>query len=1494
MANPFQIRTATHPLSPLLNLAAYSRDCVEAADPRQSGYLDFKRGAAKGGYVDASLFSGQESILTPQEGRLVVETNGETNGQEGGPANGQDDARTSANGQAGEDAVGQTVGLTSGNGDAIGQTAGLTSGPTSANGQASGRPVWAAGSWRREPGSSGPLLPSPGGESRFSSARRIELAKKVEETPIDVIRRLHGLLQANPHGFECVYGALLLEGSTPAGAPVHSPLLIVPVGLHFDAAEARFRIEPKRDEALLNLQVLGHLFTASRRAVEDLREYERIPLPIDPSVLEAIIQILGTFSTRQLEISDELKADPLLTASLETQTRARRPMPIGKYRLSRTASLAVVRHSNDFVLDDLEQLSKKPPETFEGTLLARLTTSGEALHARDAIPLLAPKDAFFPFPANREQAEVAAGVGRHPLIQVQGPPGTGKSQTIANLVCDAVARGKRVLVVSQNQKAVEVVQENYLEKLGIEFLSTPLLGADSELIETLQQKCDALLQFASSVSREELRGEISGTEQRTQSLRQKIFDLERDLAHALRFQAASWGETSKSPGELAREYNSLESSDFPPEQEAVYWEERGELLRLLEEAVGLFREVRGAGNDAESLFENSSEGRGEQGGIPARELIRIQSALEEAARLCPGAQREQIRQSTLYRVCAGYSVLEMEGLKRRFSGQALRLENLRSSEAGQSALRTVKAKPVEQYRITMKAVKAFRSALPRWRACEESAPETSFKVSTTGLASALESYQRGSTGARALGSRELTDSRKILAEALGRYHLLPNSDLSGIVARLEGSQYRDALAELWAGYLSDLPIPEVPHRLDSLTERRLSAACMAIEEALAEAYEARQFADRNAEWAGDVDLLDYESTSGLAERIAGAGQLLGANELEDQSRKIIRSWKGPDAAGVAGVLAEAIECGDADQSRRLAEAASRREGISDSYCRLIGLLEGPLARWKATAKDCIQRFHEREAGDLRRELSSLVYAKALGAELHLARRGGPPDAAQVARELRQSNDEYMKAVRDAVAARLHHQVAVAASDSGLLERLGHFAGQMRDQKGRGEIDPIRTLKSSPEIFRTLLSVFPCWVASLTDLARVVPLEPHLFDLVIVDEASQCAIPAALPILLRAGKAVIIGDDKQLPSADLKILDRKQNERLILKHGLTFKLPRAACFDARESTLFDLGHTFADERFTLLEHFRCHPDIASFSNHQFYEDQLMLMTYGMGRRLGSVCEVIEVAEGKDDRGAGVNEREAHALVQHLRQLIDDPAFEGLDFAACSPFASQAELIWKKICAEFSDREIQERKLLSATPEGLQGDERDVLLYSFRYAENSSPLLLHIGFGEEGAQRINVAFTRPRRKAICFVSRPIEQFPPGLVRDALIHFADPKATRFQNKPWNFSFEQDMLSHLESKGLKVQPQIDMGRYTVDFLVEDGQGRVAAIEADGWNLTNPGEWPPDEELQRQRDLERAGWPVFRVQADTFYLGADEAMKDVAMFFERAHSATRQQIPTT
>jgi very-short-patch-repair endonuclease len=271
---------------------------------------------------------------------------------------------------------------------------------------------------------------------------------------------------------------------------------------------------------------------------------------------------------------------------------------------------------------------------------------------------------------------------------------------------------------------------------------------------------------------------------------------------------------------------------------------------------------------------------------------------------------------------------------------------------------------------------------------------------------------------------------------------------------------------------------------------------------------------------------------------------------------------------------------------------------------------------------------------------------------------------------------------------------------------------------------------------------------------------------------------------------------------------------------------------------------------------------------------------MDQSLGMAMEVIPVPNAVDDPQARINKKEAETVIKHLRDLIDDTRYEGLDFGVCSPFRNQADYIQELINKEFSPKEIQDRRLISTTADGFQGDEREVILYSFRYAANSSPNIFTLAGGTEGQQRMNVAFTRARRRAVCFVSHSIANFPPGLVRDFLRHAAHPGAFALEGEPWDSKFERDVHAFLESKGLEVRPQVKACGYRLDFVVRNGNGRIAALEADGWEVHYPDGHLREEDTLRQRVLERAGWTVFRVHSRAFYRDPENALAEILDFF--------------
>jgi len=147
-------------------------------------------------------------------------------------------------------------------------------------------------------------------------------------------------------------------------------------------------------------------------------------------------------------------------------------------------------------------------------------------------------------------------------------------------------------------------------------------------------------------------------------------------------------------------------------------------------------------------------------------------------------------------------------------------------------------------------------------------------------------------------------------------------------------------------------------------------------------------------------------------------------------------------------------------------------------------------------------------------------------------------------------------------------------------------------------------KKYSELFPQISEVLPCWAVTSLSVHRRVPLSPGFFDLVVIDEASQCDIASIVPLLYRARRAVIIGDPQQL--RHISALRQDQNGRLLEKHGLA---DNHLLWDYVNSSLYDLGAPLAaaEDVVDLREHHRSHSDIIEFSNRAFYEGKLRVAT-----------------------------------------------------------------------------------------------------------------------------------------------------------------------------------------------------------------------------------------------------------------------------------------------
>ena len=404
------------------------------------------------------------------------------------------------------------------------------------------------------------------------------------------------------------------------------------------------------------------------------------------------------------------------------------------------------------------------------------------------------------------------------------------------------------------------------------------------------------------------------------------------------------------------------------------------------------------------------------------------------------------------------------------------------------------------------------------------------------------------------------------------------------------------------------------------------------------------------------------------------------------------------------------------------------------------------------------------------------------------------------------------------------------------------------------------------------SAVPCWVLPQWRVSEAIPAELGVFDLVIVDEASQSDI-SALPALLRGKKLLVVGDDKQVsPSAvglAAQVIEDLRNRFLREQEHGELMTP--------ERSIYDLANVvFAGNSVMLKEHFRCVPAIIEFSNREFYENDIQpLRVPKANERLDPPLVDVFVKGG--NRQGDVNKPEAKAVVDEIEAILADQQFEGRSIGVVTLLGTaQAAHIHELVSERISPVDVVARKIAIGPPPVFQGRERDIMLVS-----------MVLGPGDRAAanradmhQRFNVAFSRARDRMYLFRSVAETEFKEDSLNGRVIrHFKQPfrqdvrKVQALRDKCQS-GFEIEMFDELVKRGYRVEPQVPSGGYYIDFVVEGNEGRRLAIECDGDRFHGPGQWQDD--MARQRVLERAGWTFWRCFASSFVRRRQEVLHDL------------------
>lgn len=285
-------------------------------------------------------------------------------------------------------------------------------------------------------------------------------------------------------------------------------------------------------------------------------------------------------------------------------------------------------------------------------------------------------------------------------------------------------------------------------------------------------------------------------------------------------------------------------------------------------------------------------------------------------------------------------------------------------------------------------------------------------------------------------------------------------------------------------------------------------------------------------------------------------------------------------------------------------------------------------------------------------------------------------------------------------------------------------------------------------FSKILKALPIWLVNSNDIYQVLPLNKELFDLLIIDEASQCDIASSLPLLHRAKKVVVVGDPKQL--RHVSFLSQRQQQTF--RQQFSLEQCDTELLNYRDRSLLDLvadQSNQPDQIHFLDEHYRSLPDIIYFSNQHFYNRGLRIMT-ATPQTVAKQNVFIERSYG-ERHASGYNKMECDAVLMKVTQLIHKEALFAPNLCQTigilSPFRAQVDYIRKVVGEQLMPAQIERHQIIIGTPHAFQGEERDVMFLSFAVDINSHPSSF-LYLNKEDV--FNVSITRARSLQYLYLS------------------------------------------------------------------------------------------------------------------------------------------------
>lgn len=1107
-------------------------------------------------------------------------------------------------------------------------------------------------------------------------------------------------------------------------------------------------------------------------------------------------------------------------------------------------------------------------------------------------------DYFLPLPVNDQQQRVIDRVDRNAQTVVQGPPGTGKTHTAAALVSHLLAKGSRVLITAHTDRALREVRAKLPEK--IQALAVSVIGQSRTDMAELRTAVDSISARADEFELDDSNRAIDGYLATIERLRRERAETYHRLI-AIRRQEIETRSDGPEEGTLAAiAYRHLQDEgQFSWIQEFGVQTTTGGVPVSSSEIMRWRSMLRD--QDIIANEEQAKQRMPDPSTLPTPLDF---SALVEAERTAiarrDGFDRLLAHQS--FEFVRQLPPELRERLQRGVSDLAKRATELeRRQEAWMNAalndVRTGRAQPWLARAAQIQDFDAQAAAL-----IQRFGQATTVRISEGELAvhqqvarSLLAYLDAGNTiktlpdGSPKIGAF----SNKVVKAATGffsqvRVNGLPAATREQLCAFIDWVDADRILNAMDAAWPSNVVIPEEDTPDERLQWHRTEL--MQLHQVLdlgRRLQEEREWFDANGlpvpDWNNLDDILRYahlvEAATAADEAVASAAP------IEELSERLKSAGPWPDLPAVTADLRTAVDGRDVNAYSTAYHRLTHLVSIAGAVAER-DRIRAALDSKAPNLAEAIAAHHLDPVWDSRLAAFEDAWRWEMTGRWILAQDGEDANSLKV--RLNSIEGQIRTEVENLAAERAwQHAVSPGRLTGKARANLTQYAQLVSALgKGTGKYAAKKRADIADAMDRCRPAV-PVWIMPLYRIAEQMRVEPNLFDVVIVDEASQAGLEASFLQYL-APKIVVIGDDKQVSPSAVGV-DQQQLLDLANVH-LANDTYRASWVDPKRS-YFDEANMRFGGRITLTEHRRCVPEIIGFSNRIAYEPEgirLVPVRQFGADRLDPV-KVVFVADGVES-ARKTNLVEAEAIVDQIRECLADPKYDGATMGVISLTGKeQAKLIESKLLDVVPPEQWTIRELRCGDASDFQGSERDVMFLSMVKAPSEGKRFLALTMSQY-VQRFNVAASRAKDQMWVYHSMPREALTnPEDMRFQLLDYCYGIVHRSANDvdvtmpgpvpedvlvaPFDSLFEQRVFNRIADRGYTVLPQYPAQGYKIDLVIVGATTRLA-VECDGDTWHGPDRYEAD--LARQRELERCGWQFHRLRESLFYADMPAALRSL------------------